>query len=59
MKKKECEICEAETGFTNPKFTLQELTILGYEEKDFCSKKCFIKYIIKRFGGKIKGLLKK
>lgn len=52
-----CEICKKELD--NPGFILQELTILGYEEKNFCSVKCFLEYVLKKFKRKIKRLLEK
>lgn len=53
---KNCETCKEEV--INAKFTLNELTLIGYIDKDFCSTKCFIIYIIKKFKRKIKKELK-
>jgi len=48
-KKANCEQCEEDLSNTNPKFVLEQIGILGYEEFKFCSKKCFIKNILKEF----------
>ena len=52
-----CETCEEEIDM-NAKFILRELTSIGYMDKEFCSKQCFIKYLIKKFKRKIKKELK-
>ena len=56
MAKIYCETCKEE--ITNPRFILDELTSIGYERKNFCQNKmCFIKYVVKKFRGRIKKVL--
>ena len=38
----------------NPKYVLQKLTTLGYEDHDFCKLNCLIRYIKKKFRRKLK-----
>ena len=41
-----CEFCKFEiTG--NTKYILMVLTMVGYEDKDFCSKKCLQDFLNK------------
>lgn len=53
--KEYCETCKEE--IINAEFILRELTSLGYMDRNFCSVKCFIKYLIKKFKRKIKKVL--
>lgn len=37
----------------NPQIVLQKLTMLGYQDFDFCNLKCFIKYFEKKYWNKL------
>jgi len=45
--KDKCYTCEEK--IINPKYIFQESTMVGLFPFDFCSKKCFLKFIFKKF----------
>lgn len=58
MVKEECEYCKEDLTNSNPQFILEKLTSIGYVSVKFCNKKCFVKYIVKKFKRKLKKELK-
>ena len=44
-----CITCKKSLKHQNPKISIGEPTMLGWKEKDFCSKDCFLEYIIKTY----------
>ena len=47
MSNKECETCKIE--LTNSEYILRELSVLGYDTKEFCNKKCCKEYVMKKY----------
>jgi len=53
-----CKICGENLDMRNAKFILSELTMtISYQEIKFCSKKCFLEFIIKNFRREINKIL--
>jgi len=53
MKQEICEWCKEDISGKNARFIFKPLTIIGYQELEFCSKKCFINFVCKKFKLKI------
>lgn len=44
-----CHFCRRDMSKDNAKYILQQLTMVGYVSYDFCSNKCLLNYIFKKF----------
>ena len=45
----ECFVCNKNLEESNPKYVLKTLSMVGYISNLYCSKKCFITYLKKKF----------
>lgn len=52
MDKVKCRYCKKEIK-GNPKYVLQEISMMGYTDLDFDSLICFLKFIMKKYRKKL------
>ncbi len=53
MDKEICETCGENLEDRNPKYQLEENSVIGFQRYLFCKEGCFVQYLAKRFKRKI------
>ena len=48
-----CGYCKTDLEKVNSPFILEEFTSIGYDKSKFCDDKCFLSYLLKKFGKKL------